>query len=190
MFCQGLTRRRSFQEVQELSALQAGLRILPSLVVGTILNFTTGYLVDRIPAIYLVALPCVVCSAAPLLMAVIKTQAPYWSNAFVAQLLAPISTDILFTVGLIVISENFPDNTQALAGAVFNTASQFGQALMLAILQVVSSMVTKESNKRPERLAVMEGLRASFWAMFAFMMACVVFGVGLRKTGRVGLKRD
>ncbi|KAG6004676.1 hypothetical protein E4U21_000831 [Claviceps maximensis] len=178
-----------FQKVQHLSALQTGIRIMPSLLVGVILNFTTGLFVHRVPALWLVTTSSVLCAVAPLLMAVIKVQSPYWTNAFVAQLLAPLSTDVLFTVGLIIISDNFSDDTQALAGAVFNTASQFGQALSIGVMQIVSTLVTKNSGASDKTLAVMEGLRASFWTMFGFMMLCVVLGAsGLRKTGRVGLK--
>ncbi|KAK2594634.1 hypothetical protein QQS21_007671 [Conoideocrella luteorostrata] len=180
-----------FQEVQHLSALQTGIRILPSLVVGVFLNFTTGLFVDRVPALWLVAASSVICALAPILMAVIDVQSPYWANAFVAQLLAPISTDILFTVGLIIISDSFSDDTQALAGAVFNTASQFGQALSVAVMQIVSTLVAKNSGEGDVTAAVMEGLRASFWTMFAFMMLCTLVGAaGLRRTGRIGLKRD
>jgi hypothetical protein len=124
-------------------------------------------------------------------MAVIEVQSPYWTNAFFAQLLAPVSTDILFTVGLIIISDNFPDDTQALAGAVFNTASQFGQALALGVMQIVSTLVTQGHGSKAMPMAVMEGLRASFWTMFALMMACTLWGaIGLRKTGKIGLKSD
>lgn len=182
---------RSFQEVQHLSPLQTGLRIMPSLLVGVVLNVTTGLFVHRVPALWIVTVSSIICSVAPLLMAVIKVQSPYWANAFIAQVLAPMSTDVLFTVGLIIISDNFPDNTQALAGAVFNTASQLGQALTLGIMQIVSTLVTKDHSDKILPMARLEGLRASFWTMFGFMMLCTLWGaIGLRNTGRVGLKRD
>ncbi|KHN98678.1 Major facilitator superfamily domain, general substrate transporter [Metarhizium album ARSEF 1941] len=180
-----------FQEVQRLSALETGLRIIPSLAVGVILNFTTGLFVDRAPAPWIVTGSSIICSISHLLMATIKVQSPYWTNAFIAQLLAPVSPDVLFTVGLIIISDNFPDDTQALAGAVFNTASQFGQALVLGVMQIVSTAVTWDHGNKSMPMAVMEGLRASFWTMFGLMMACTLWGaVGLRKTGKIGLKRD
>ncbi|PKS08205.1 hypothetical protein jhhlp_005481 [Lomentospora prolificans] len=174
-----------FQEIQHLSALQAAVRILPSLVVGTILNFTTGLFVHKVPANWIVVSTALLTAGAPLLMAVIKPQWPYWANAFVAQLLMPISCDVLFTVGLIIITDVFPENKQAVAGAVFNTASQFGQAFGLAIMQVVSTLVAKDYDGMSRAGALMQGYRASFWAMFAFMLACAVLGgIGLRKTGK------
>lgn len=150
-----------------------------------------GFFVHKIPAIWIVVVSSLLCAGSPLLMAVIQPSWPYWGNAFVAQLLQPISCDALFTVGLIVITDVFPADTQALAGAVFNTAAQFGSALGLAIMQVISTLVTKENAGKEEAVALMEGYRASFWTMFAFMMLCgAIGGLGLRKTGRVGLKRD
>ncbi|EQB46962.1 hypothetical protein CGLO_13952 [Colletotrichum gloeosporioides Cg-14] len=109
-----------------------------------------------------------------------------------AQLLQPISGDILFTVGLIIVSEAFPEDTQALAGAVFNAASQFGTSLGLAIMQVVAGVVTKKAAAREAPIdALLLGYRASFWAMTGFMVLCFALGlVGLHKTGKVGNKKD
>ena len=181
----------SFQEVQHLSALTASLQILPSLVVGVLMNVIMGFFVHKVPAIWIVTVTSALCAGAPLLMAVVQPSWPYWGNAFVAQLLQPISCDALFTVGLIMITDTFPDDTQALAGAVFNTSSQFGTALGLAVLQVISTVVTNDKADPAAESALMAGYRASFWTMFGFMMLCMVIGFfGLRKTGRVGLKRD
>lgn len=181
----------SFQEVQHLSALQASIRILPSLVVGALVNAIMGFFVHKVPAPWIVSVTSILCAGAPLLMAVIQPHWPYWGNAFVAQLLQPISVDALFTVGLIMITDIFPDNTQAVAGAVFNTSAQFGSALGLAVLQVISTITTDKASHKAETSALMDGYRASFWAMFGFMMLCAVIGFfGLRKTGRIGLKLD
>ncbi|TPX11632.1 uncharacterized protein E0L32_007611 [Thyridium curvatum] len=183
-----------FQEIQHLSALQASIRILPSLIVGTLLNLGTGLVVHRIPALWLVMISSLLCAGGPLLMAVIQPQWTYWANAFVAQLLQPISVDVMFTVGLIIVSETFPEDKQSLAGAVFNTAAQFGQALGLAVMQIVSALV-RQAEERKGNVdgddALFAGYKASFWTMFSFMMLCILLGgIGLRGAGRVGVKRD
>ena len=183
----------SFQEVQKLPALQASLRILPSLVVGVILNFTTGLFVDKVSALWLVSISSILCAGAPLLMALANPSLPYWYNPFFAQLLQPVSGDILFTVGLIIVSDVFPQHTQALAGGVFNTASQFGNSLGLAIMQVVSTVTIAGSGSATSEPvdALLSGYRNSFWTMFALMASCACFGaLGLRKTGKVGLKSE
>ncbi|KAF4919712.1 Antiseptic resistance protein [Colletotrichum viniferum] len=157
-----------------------------------VLNFTTGLFVHKVSARWLVAGSSIVCAGGPVLMALAKPEWPYWYNAFFAQLLQPISGDILFTVGLIIVSEAFPEDTQALAGAVFNAASQFGTSLGLAIMQVVAGVVTNKAAARETPIdALLLGYRASFWAMTGFMVLCFALGlVGLQKTGKVGNKKD
>lgn len=100
---------------------------------------------------------------------------------------------MLFTVGILIVSDVFPDRTQALAGAVFNTVAQFGISLGLAAMGIISTTVTQQS-KYPNKgsaEALEEGYRATFWAATAWMLlTCAIGAYGLRKIGKVGLKRD
>lgn len=182
-----------FQNVQHISALQASIRILPSLVVGFLVQVSTGLLIDRIPAFYILLVSLALSAGAPLLMAIIQPQSLYWYNAFFAQLLSPISADLLFTVGLLVVSDVFPVRTQALAGAVFNTVAQFGTSMGMTVMAVISSAATDNSKNhgKSSSNALMVGYRASFWAAFAWMaLACMICAFGVRKIGKVGLKRE
>jgi hypothetical protein len=152
-----------------------------------------GLLIHRITPYLLVLVSLILSAVSPLLMALISAHWPYWYAAFPAQLLSPLSCDILFTIGLLAVSEEFPAHTQALAGAVFNTAAQFGSSLGLTLLAVVSASVTK--NKEDHGISMDEGLlagyRAGFWTAFASMgFACLIGGFGLRQMGRVGVKND
>jgi MFS family permease len=183
----------SFQEVQDYSAIQASLRILPSMVVAVFLEVTTGYMIDRAPVFWLVLITTFLTSGSPLLMALINPRWSYWKGEFFAQLLAPVGGDVLFTIGLIVVSEGFPEKDQALAGAVFNTVAYFGMSLGINVMQVVSLLVTEgtQYHNKSSPSALLPGYQASFWAMFAFTMACAVICVfGLRKVGKIGLKRE
>lgn len=182
-----------FQQVQNPSALQASIRFLPSVILGAILNFTTGALVHRMSAFHLVIITSLLSAGAPLLMALIQPQWPYWYDAFPAQILVVLGVDVIFTVGLLIVSEVFPSHTQALAGAVFNTIAQFGNALGLAVVAVISSAVTQQSEYRNKDSspALLIGYRAGFWAVFGWGILAVCVGfLGLRKVGRVGLKKD
>jgi MFS family permease len=182
-----------FQEVQKVSALDASLRLLPNLLFGIVINLVTGFVVHRVPATYAVLISSGLCAGAPLIMALIDPAWPYWYAAFFAQLLAPMSGDVLFTVGLIIVSDVFPVRTQALAGAVFNTLSQLGVSIGLTTMSVISASVTQGSElpDKHSAAALMEGYRAAFWTLFAWMVgACFVGAFGLRKVGRVGLKKD
>ncbi|KAK2134217.1 major facilitator superfamily domain-containing protein [Fusarium oxysporum II5] len=178
-----------FQDIEHLSALEAAIRMLPSTVVGLALNITTGLVVHKIRANWLVALASLLSAGSPLLMAFIQPDWPYWQCAFPAQILMPFSVDVLFTVGLIVITEGFPDEKQAVAGAVFNTAGQLGNTMGLATMQVISTWVTKHERAKSAAQALMEGYRATFWTMLALLLICTIVGAtGLRQAGRIGSK--
>lgn len=164
---------------------------MPSLVVGFVLQLTTGLLIHRTSPYLLVLVSLLLSAGSPLLMALISAQWPYWYAAFPAQLLAPLSCDILFTIGLLAVSEEFPPHTQALAGAVFNTVSQFGSSLGLSMLAVVSASVTRAESGKGVEEGLLAGYRAGFWTAFASMgLASLIGGLGLRKMGKVGVKKD
>ncbi|KAE8420608.1 major facilitator superfamily domain-containing protein [Aspergillus pseudocaelatus] len=182
-----------FQEVQDLPAIQAALRFLPSIIIGIILNLGTGLLVHRLHANYLVLVTSVLSAGSPLLMAIIDPEWSWWYCAFWAMLLGPLSADVIFTVANLIITDAFTPKTQGLAGAVFNVVAQFGTSIGLTIFAIISAGVTQgssyENKKSPE--ALMLGYRAVFWTCFGLMMAACCFGSwGLRKVGKVGLKRE
>ena len=182
-----------FQKVQGISAFSTSIRLLPSLVVGICTNLCVGIIVDRLPARWLVAVSSLLCACGPMLMALAKPQLPYWNMELPAQILAPLSSDVLYTVGLLVVSEEFPEDTQALAGAVFSTVSLFGSSLGLAICQVVALTVSNNGNASDGTNSgdLLNGYRASFWTMFALLTTCSLLAVGgLRKSGKIGLKKD
>jgi MFS family permease len=144
--------------------------------------------------LWLISISSVISAISPLLMALVNPEWSYWKGAFEAQLLCHVAANTLFTVGLGIISEVFPEDTQALAGAVFNTSSQFGTALGLSVLQMISASVTASAgsqDKGDANDALLRGYRASFWALMGFLLACALIScLGLRRVGRVGLKQD
>ena len=127
-----------FQEIQNTSTLFTSLRLLPSLLIGTIANLTVGLFVDKVSARLLVAVSSLLCAGAPLLMALVDPEWSYWYMEFWAQVLSPLSGDVLFTVGLLIVSDTFPEKMQGLAGGVFNTVAQFGMSLGIGVCQVVA----------------------------------------------------
>ncbi|RYO30403.1 hypothetical protein AA0111_g5567 [Alternaria arborescens] len=196
-----------FQEVQHASTLATSLYLLPNLTTGVLIQVFVGLFIHRIPARWLVAGSACICALSPLLMAVVPPAWSYWKLAFWAQIFAPFSADVLFTVGLIIVSDNFPEKTQALAGAVFNTVAQFGMSLGMGSCQVVALGVQTKSGSTAstghgdgesgaafedqDDVALLKGYRASYWLMFGYMIVCMMIAVvGLKKAGKVGLKRE
>jgi MFS family permease len=100
---------------------------------------------------------------------------------------------VIFTVANLIITDVFPPNTQALAGAVFNTVAQFGTSIGIAVTAIISASVI-DTSSNPEKSSpevLMQGYRAVFWACLAILiLSCGIGAVGLRKVGNVGMKRD
>lgn len=95
---------------------------------------------------------------------------------------------VLFVVSALIITASFPDDTHALAGAVFNTLSQFGSSVGLAAVSLISSAVAQQSHA-PARL--LEGYRACFWFLLgAAIFTCMVGGFGLRRMSNKGMKTE
>lgn len=171
-------------------------------MVGVCINLSVGIFVDRLPAGWLVVGSSLLCSLAPLMMALVNPNWKYYYLELWAQMLAPLSGDVLFTVGLIVVSDSFPEGTQALAGAVFSTVAQFGTSLGVGICQVAALGVmgsdanlngdsSGATSSQDDAGDMLKGYRAGFWTMFALMVCCVVIAIGgMRRTGKVGLKKD
>ncbi|PMD21397.1 MFS general substrate transporter [Hyaloscypha hepaticicola] len=182
-----------YQSVQHLSPLQTSFRFLPMVVTGASANFLTGWLVKRVRADILVLLSAAITALAPLLMALVDPGASYWTYAFFATACTPICADVLFTVANLVITSIFPPKTHGLAGGVFNTISNIGGSVGLAVTAVVASSVSMgeqgKGESGPEML--MDGYRATFWLCFgAEILVLGIVGFGLRKIGKVGIKVD
>jgi hypothetical protein len=69
------------------------LRFIPNVLIGMILNLSTGLLVHRIRADYLILFTSFLCAGSPLLMAIIHPDWSWWYCAFWAVLLGPLSAD-------------------------------------------------------------------------------------------------
>ena len=122
----------SFQVVEGQSALHTPFRLLPLVVVGLIINVLTGILVNKASASILLLGACSLSAVSPLLFAVLSPKWSYWAAAFPAMCLSPISEDLLYILSNLVITNAFPDETQALAGSIFNTVGQLGNSVGLA----------------------------------------------------------
>ncbi|RYP14276.1 hypothetical protein DL765_006487 [Monosporascus sp. GIB2] len=192
-----------FQRVQGVSAIQTSLYFIPNIIIGVALSVTTGFILHRLSVYWLVLITCCVTAVAPLLMAVNDPDWSYWYASFWAVFLSPLSGDTLFVVSALVITSTFPDNTQALAGAVFNTFAQFGTAVGLTVVAVISSSVSQSSaaSHAHSRMAAAEaqyapqdllkGYQASFWALFgAAILTCAIGAFGLRNVSNKGMKKD
>lgn len=67
-----------FQELQHHSSLTTSLLLLPMILAGSLVNFSTGVFVDRLPARWLVAMSSMLTAGSPLIMALVDPNLSYW----------------------------------------------------------------------------------------------------------------
>ncbi|KAK2838284.1 hypothetical protein FQN49_006432 [Arthroderma sp. PD_2] len=181
-----------FQKVQLLSPLNTSIRLLPNVIIGIVLNLSTGLFVHLVRVNYLVIAVSIIAAIAPLLMAIIDPSWNYWACAFWGVLLGPVAIDVVFTIAHLMITDIFPSSTQALAGAVFNTIAQLGSSVGLSAIAVISAAIEK-SSPYPDQspMAIMAGYRAAFWACFVTMLIVAFIGfVGLRNVRKLGIEAE
>lgn len=82
-----------FQDVQNISALQASIRFLPMAVVGVLTNTIAAHLVAKVNVNMLLGISAVITAVSPILMALASPEWTYWTAAFVAMALSPINGD-------------------------------------------------------------------------------------------------
>lgn len=103
---------------------------------------------------------------------------------------------MLWTVSSLIICRAFPSNSQALAGSVFNTISQLGNSVGLAVTAVIATSVSAHDDSSASTSSqtvdqLLQGYRAGYWTIFAgTVVVCLVSSLGLRNVGKVGLKQD
>ena len=182
-----------FQDVQLLTPIQTSLRFIPNFVAGVLVNVINGLVVHRLHANWIIVIALAVTSLGSVLMAVCNPQWSYWACSFLANCFLPAGVDTLFTVASLLITSVFPAKTQGLAGGVFNTVSQIGRAVGVALSQVIATSITAHSRytNKSSPPARLEGYHASYWYCFAVNVTTLLIAVwGLRSIGKVGHKRD
>lgn len=180
------------QEVQEHNALEAALRLGPAPIAGILTSIVVGLIVHRVRADWIIIITTLFSCLSPLLMAVVRPHWSYWVGAFPAISLIPIGLDALFIVSNLLITSMFPANTQGLAGGVFNTVSQIGKSMGLALAALIANSITSHHSALDQRdpEALMEGYRGAFWFCFAITTLTLFITIwGLRSVGRVGGKK-
>jgi hypothetical protein len=116
---------------------------------------------------------------------------------------------VLWTASSLVICRAFPADSQALAGGVFNTISQLGNSIGLAVTAAIAASVSTHDHNVVGTLSaggssatdantpfqtagrLLQGYRAVYWTIFGGMVVvCLASFLGLRHVGKVGVKED
>ena len=178
-----------FQNIKRDSTIRAGIQFIPTCVAGAAANLTMALIISRARGDWIIYGATTASSVAPLLMALIRPNWSYWAGPFPAVTLNAIQGDVFYTIANLLITSSFPDKTQALAGAVFNTVAQVGKSVGVTLSALVSDSVSADSvTTGPGKL--LEGYHAAFWFSLAMSLATLFFSFwGLHGIGKVGSQK-
>jgi hypothetical protein len=160
-------------------------------LIGLLLTLRT--VIHKLRANWAIVFSVLISCTSPILTAVMKPSDSYWEYAFPAITLSAIGCDVLFTASNLVVTNAFPDKTQALAGGVFNTVAQVGKSVGLAISAVIAQSISTslENSGKPHTLVLLEGYRGAWWFCLASTVTVLLVSLaGLRNIGKLGVKRD
>ncbi|KKF95846.1 Drug resistance protein [Ceratocystis platani] len=170
-----------FQDLQNLSPLQATLRFLPTGVMGLIVAVVVSQLLS--PSL-LFAVP-------------IPPHTSYFAFGFIAMILSVFGADTTWPSLTLFTSRALPQEDQALGGALVNSSGQIGRSVGLALATAAQTAVMARARGVPVTDAgptmawddaSLKGLHAAAWLNFGLGMtslsAVVIFFRGNDIVGR------
>lgn len=171
-----------YQDYKHYSPFGSALHSLPASLCGVIAAVAVMWVVPRFRAPHILAVGGILSGAACLLYAAEPVDTTYWAMEFIACCCLPFGADMTVAVGSILMSNMSRDDEQSVAGALFQTSVQIGQALGTCVTSLIVSEVHRNSGD------LLQGIRAAFYFCAAFPWAIAIFAVfGLRK---IGLAKD
>lgn len=171
-----------YQDYKRYSPFGSALHSLPASLCGVIAAVAVMWVVPRFRAPHILAVGGILSGAACILYAAEPAGTSYWAMEFIACCCLPFGADMTVAVGSILMSNMSHDDEQSVAGALFQTSVQIGQALGTCVTSLIVSEVHANTGD------LLQGVRAAFYFCSAFPWAIATFAVfGLRK---IGLAKD
>lgn len=129
------------------------------------MNVAIGLMLPYLRPSLAVPVACLMSSVAPILLAALcRVNGPeYWRAVFEAMAINPLGADVIYTIANLVVTDAFPQKTQALAGGVFNMIAQIGKSVGIATTAIIAARVTAEAEENDIKEALLLGYRAGWW---------------------------
>lgn len=167
-----------YQDYKNYTPFGSALHSLPASLCGVVAAIAVMWVVPRFRAPHILAVGGILSGAACILYAAEPVGTSYWAMEFIACCCLPFGADMTVAVGSILMSNMSHDDEQSVAGALFQTSVQIGQALGTC----VSSLIVSELGAKTGDL--LYGIRIAFYFCSAFPWAIAIFAiVGLRNIG-------
>ncbi|KAK2687842.1 hypothetical protein QWA68_013697 [Fusarium oxysporum] len=181
------------QEIRGFSTLTASLYFLPAPLCGLIMNIVVALILPKLRPSIAVPAACFVSGLAPLLLAVLcRVDGPgYWHGIFQAIAINPLGADLMYTIAMLVVTDAFPVEMQALSGGVFNMLAQIGKSVGISTTALIAKRMTDQTDGVDTDTSLLRGYAAGWWYNSALGFASVLVTLwGLRRVGKLGVKKD
>ncbi|PCH40218.1 efflux transporter [Wolfiporia cocos MD-104 SS10] len=191
-----------YQNYVELSPVLTMIRLLPMSVTGLICNALVALFVGRVPVVFLITFGTAMTAVANLLYGVINPAAPYWAFGFPAAIVSVFGADFVFASGTLFVAKVCMPHEQSVGGAMFQTMTQLGSAIGLAITTIVFNTTLAKTSLRygvvvnidqtnAPKSAQLVAYKDALWTGFAFgIFGTLLAVVFLRGAGIVGHRND
>ncbi|MCS0788518.1 MFS transporter [Cytobacillus firmus] len=176
------------QQVLKLSPLSAGAALIPApILIAITMIFIAGKLVEKfgLKAVLFVAFLALGCSMI-LLSLYTPVDGNYLANVLPALLLASFGRGLAYVPAQSAAISGAKPEESGLVSGVYNTTSQIGSAISLAIMVVIAAATTASSTAGDSVVALNEGFQqAFFWSgMVAFAGAILaIISIRSQKQG-------
>ncbi|EIW86181.1 MFS general substrate transporter [Coniophora puteana RWD-64-598 SS2] len=180
-----------FQQVKLLSPLQASLWYLPLALSGVIPAVLVAYFLGYFSGFSMMLVGILFSTASPLIFALIKVDLIYWAMTF-PMVVCIVGVDAIYPIGNLQITAEFDEDSQSLAGGIFNVTTRIATSLGLAVTSSIAANVSQKYNHAHADLSstspevLMVGFRAAGWTCFATSVISLIVAVfWLRDIGNV-----
>ncbi|KIJ59475.1 hypothetical protein HYDPIDRAFT_33163 [Hydnomerulius pinastri MD-312] len=181
-----------YQQVQLLSPLEASLRFVPMALSGILPNIAAGYFVSRVSAPVLMVIGLLFNVVSTVLFALIDVHLSFWKMAFF-MMITICGVDVIYPIGNMQIAAAFDEDSQSLAGGIFNVMTRLATSCGLAVTSSIATSISQKYNARHPELApdspevLMAGFRAAGWTMFGVATIAILIVVFfMRDLGIIG----
>jgi MFS family permease len=191
-----------FQNYLLLTPVHTMLRFIPLFIVGCLCNVFVAMFVAKLPLVIFAVSGTLLTATAAILFAVIDPTATYWAFCFPATVIVVFGADFVYSSGTIFIANNALPQERSVAGALFQTMTQLGVAVGLAVSTLVFNIVVKNESAdigvtvnsagtNAPRSAQLKGYRSAQWTCASFaLMAALLAAISLHGVGIVGDKKS
>jgi EmrB/QacA subfamily drug resistance transporter len=161
------------QRVLGFSALQTGLSMVPATVTVLLTSmFLARRLLSRFPPKWLIIAGLLSVGAGQVWLSRLSATGSYQADVLGGILLAAVGMGVVIPVASVVVTARVPPDERGLAGALFTTSTQVGQAVGLAVLATAAAARTASAHG-----SLVSGYRLAYLIATGIVVAAIVLAL-------------